>query len=243
MLAQKYFMIFLRWLKYLMLVLGSLLIVILMLAFSTRPYYTHHWLGTGIEANCSIPSAVLMLGGGGMPASSNLMRLYYTAKVNIEHPHCLVYLSHPGDSADRASSLRLMADELILRGVPEERIRFLPEGKNTRSQALEVYEKLILSEGINCLVLVTSPAHMRRSILSFRKAGIENIIPVPAFENPFEGDLVYDENDVGGTRRLITPSNGENLNLRYEFWTQMNYQLQCAREFTALTYYWILGWI
>ncbi len=243
MLTRKYFLIFLRWLRYVMIALATFLIAIIALAFTTKPFYNHHWLGAGIEATCSIPSAIVMLGGGGMPASNNLIRLYYTAAVYKEHPHCMVYLSHPGDSADRASSLRLMADELLLRGVPQNKISFLTEGKNTRFQALEVHEKIVHSQGVGCLVLVTSPSHMRRSILSFRKAGIEHIIPVPAFENPFEGDLVYVDEEVGGNRRMIAPSTGDNLNLRYEFWTQMNYQLICAREYTALVYYWLRGWI
>lgn len=222
---------------------GIILLIPFVLAFTTRPYYTHHWLGTGIENTCVEPDAIVLFGAGGMPSGDNMVRIYYAAEAYRWFAHCPVYICLAGDTSLTSGSLQLMANELILRGVPDTMIRFVSEGKNTRAQVLELAALNNGNLAENCLLVTTSPGHMRRSLLSLKKAGFNTLIPFPAFEIPLEGELRFDDRELGGEQRIIAPSAGQALSLRYEFWTQMNYQLICAREFVALAYYWLRGWI
>ena len=73
------------------------------------------------------------------------------------------------------STPRRVATELINRGIHENRILFEQHGTNTRSQALNLrlfHGRLLVRSS---LLIVSSPEHMRRSILSFRKAGFKEI--------------------------------------------------------------------
>ena len=233
----------LRLLTVFLAVAGGMGLVILALSFSSRPFYTHHWLGTGIQNSCSEPGLIVLLGAGGMPSGENMMRIYYAAEAWKQFSHCNIFLSLPGDTADEKGSIALMKQELIMRGVSPEKIRYEAKGKNTRGQALELAG--MDNGGLlqACALVITSPGHMRRSILTFRKAGFHFLIPLPAFEIPLEGELRFDDDELGGERRFVAPSTGQTLTLRYEIWTQLNYQLVCAREFVALGYYWLRGWI
>jgi uncharacterized SAM-binding protein YcdF (DUF218 family) len=232
-----------RFFTVLLAVAGVIFLSIILLAFSSRPYYVHHWLATGIENNCYEPEVIVLFGGAGMPSGENMMRVYYAAEAWRQLPHCPIYICLPGDTTEDKGSLAMMAGELILRGVEPDMIRYEPEGKNTRGQAMEL---AAMNKGqlLNrCLLVITSPSHMRRSILTLKKTGFSFLIPFPAFEVPLEGELRFDDDKLGGDRRFIIPSAGKSLSLRYEMWTQLNYQLICAREFVALGYYWLRGWI
>lgn len=223
--------------------MGVLLLFSLIMAFTTRPYYTHHWLGTGIENTCSEPEAILLFGAGGMPSGDNMVRIYYTAKAWRQFSHCPVYICLPGDPKEEKGSLQMMAGELMLRGVETNKIKYIPDGKNTRGQVIELAEADNGQLSPACLLVITSPGHMRRSVLALKNVGFQSIIPFPAFEIPLEGELRFDDRELGGERRFVAPSTGQTLSLRYELWTQLNYQLICAREFVALGYYWLRGWI
>ena len=64
---------------------------------------------------------------------------------------------------------------------------------------------------------------------------------LPAFEHAIESDITFDARKLGG-RRFI-PDIGNFISLRYQFWTQMNYELLIIREYVALGYYKLKGWI
>lgn len=222
---------------------GGVLLLSFFLAFTTRPYYTHHWLGTGIENTCSEPEAIVLFGAGGMPSGDNMVRIYYAAKAWRQFPNCPVYICLPGDPKEEKGSLQMIAGELMLRGVDTGMIKYIPEGKNTRGQVIKLAETNNGQLNLACLLVITSPGHMRRSVLALENVGFQSIIPFPAFEIPLEGELRFDDRELGGERRFVAPSTGQTLSLRYELWTQLNYQLICAREFVALGYYWLRGWI
>ena len=59
-----------------------------------------------------------------MPSQSNLMRSWFTAKAARSFPGCEVYIVMPGDLTDSLSTPEKMKDELVLRGVNPEKIRF-----------------------------------------------------------------------------------------------------------------------
>jgi uncharacterized SAM-binding protein YcdF (DUF218 family) len=63
-------------------------------------------------------------------------------------------------------------------GIPGDRILLESESKNTRDEVL-IIKRMLAERGVTSFVLVTSPLHMRRSMLAFGQQGLRPI-PSPA---------------------------------------------------------------
>ena len=231
-----YFLILLR---NLFVLIGILFSICVLLALTTAPFWGYHWLGTSKSEINQEPQFIVLLGGGGMPSQSALMRSWYVEKAAISFPDATVIIAMPGNLEDSLSTPQLMKDELELRGISSENIRFENEGTNTRAQALNCQRLVKMQTPI---LLVTSPEHMRRAVLCFRKAGFEKVNALPAFENAVEADLSFDDDKLGGNKTFV-PDVGESINMRYQLWNHLKYEILIAREMVALTYYKIRGWI
>ena len=91
-------------------------------------------------------------------------------------------------------------------------------------------------------MLVTSPEHMYRAILSFEKAGFSQVQGLPTFETSVDEDKLYfNDRDLKGN--AIVPPIGHNKQLRYQFWTHLKYEIIVIREVFALGYYKLRAWI
>ena len=183
-----------------------------------------------------------MLGGGGMPSESNLMRAWFVVDIARKYPESMIIISIPGNLNDSLPTPRRVANELMAKGISKNRILFEQYGTNTRWQALNLrlfHGRLLVKKP---LLIITSPEHMRRSILCFRKAGFANISAVPAFENTLEANLDFEDEKLGGNK-IPFLNIGENKTVRYQFWTQLKYEILVAREMAALGYYKLRGWI
>ena len=136
-----------------------------------------------------------------------------------------------------------MRDELLLRGVAPERILLEDSGTNTRAQALMVQELVSKYEIRNTshLLLITSPEHLYRAVLTFEKVGLKHVDGLPAFENDVESDISFSARRLGGRKWI--PDVGDSITLRYQFWTQLHYELLIVREWLAIAYYWVNGWV
>ncbi len=145
----------------------------------------------------------------------------------------------PGDLTDSLSTPVLMKKELEIRGISSSKIGFENEGTNTRAQALNCQRYIKMQSPI---LLVTSPEHMRRAVLCFQKVGFEKVNALPAFENATEADLAFDDDKLGGNKTFV-PDVGESINMRYQLWNHLKYEILIAREIVALTYYKLRGWI
>lgn len=218
---------------------GLLSVVVILLAFTTLPFYAYHWLGTSRAELTRSPGHIIMLGGSGMPSESNLIRIWYAAKVWSHYPSAKLTIAMPGNPLDSASTPFAIRNELILRGVEAEVILFENEGTNTRTQAMAAAKIFDIDSP---LLLVTSPEHMRRAILSFRKAGFTLVDGIPAFENPSEASFRFDDRHSGGEQPYL-PNVGNNTQLRYQIWNHLHYEVTVVRELFALTYYRLRGWI
>lgn len=218
---------------------GLIFILLLGLAFTSLPYWGYYWLGTSKTGIIRKPEVIVLLGGSGMPSESNLMRSWFAASAYRDCPGCKVLIVMPGDTTDISGTPGKMQSELISRGIDVAHILFEPTGTNTRSQALNCL-KLINSHVP--ILLVTSPEHMRRAVLSFRKAGFKNVYGLPAFENASEADFTFDDSELGG-RDTIIPGVGNNMQVRYQVWNHLKYEILIARELAALGYYFLRGWI
>lgn len=230
---------FLRLLRNFFVLIGIFFFVCLVLAFTEQPYWGYHWLGTSKSELKWEPKQIILLGGGGMPSQSNLMRSWYTEKAAKSFPQAKVIVAMPGLITDTLSTPQRMKLELIQRGVSADRINFESNGINTRSQALECQRIIKMQEPV---LLVTSPEHMRRAVLCFKKAGFEKVNALPAFENAAEADFSFIDDELGGNKTLV-PDVGNNMNMRYQMWNHLKYEILIAREFFALSYYKLRGWI
>ena len=230
---------FLRLLRNLFVLIGIFFSICVLLALTTMPFWGYHWLGTSKSVINQEPQFIVLLGGGGMPSQSALMRSWYVEKATKSFPGATVIIAMPGELEDSLSTPQLMKNELGIRGISSSKIRFENEGTNTRAQALNCQRLVKMQTPI---LLVTSPEHMRRAVLCFSKAGFERVNALPAFENAVEADLSFDDDKLGGNKTFV-PDVGESINMRYQLWNHLKYEILIAREMVALTYYKIRGWI
>jgi uncharacterized SAM-binding protein YcdF (DUF218 family) len=230
---------FLRILRNLMVLIGIFFSTCLIFAFTTLPYWGYHWLGTSKSELISEPKTIILLGGGGMPSESGLMRSWFTEKAAKSFAKANIIIAMPGNLSDALSTPVLMKKELVLRGINPERILFEEKGTNTRAQALNC-QGLVKMQ--NSIMLVTSPEHMRRAVLCFQKTGFEKVNALPAFENALEADLSFIDDELGGNTVLV-PDVGKSISFRYQVWNHLKYEILITREMAALFYYKIRGWI
>ena len=251
-----------------MISLGSLFLLGVILAFTSAPFWIWYGMGTARAKITDTPDYIVILGGSGIPSESGLMRTYYATKAADHFPRATLIVALPGDPADSLSSVFKMKEELILRGIAPERILLEDSGTNTRAQALMV-KKLILDARYSVLdtrysvldtrysvldtgsssldprpsslLLITSPEHLYRAVLTFEKAGFEHVDGLPAFASDVESDISFSARRLGGRKWL--PDIGDSITLRYQFWTQLHYELLILREWMAIAYYWINGWL
>lgn len=230
---------FLRILRNFFVLWGIIFLTALVLAFTTLPFWGIHWLGTSKAELKWVPETIILLGGGGMPSESNLMRSWFAGQAALSFPEASLVIAMPGDVTDSLSTPQLMKKELVLRGVNPQNIRFENEGTNTRAQALNCEKMLNTS---NSILLITSPDHTRRAILCFQKAGFEKVNALPAFENATEANLTFRDDELGG-RKTVAPNVGQNIQVRYQVWNHLKYEITFVREMLAITYYKMRGWI
>lgn len=220
---------------------GSLFIVLCVLAFTTVPFYAYHALADDGRKHDPAPGLIVMLSGAGIPSENGLMRAYFTAWLAGAYPGAQVFIAAPGELSDSLGDPHRIAGELMLRGVAEERILFAASGKNTRSQALEIAAMIPDGEKSRPLTIVSSPEHIRRSVLCFKKCGFSNVSGFPAFESSLQTSLQFEDNDLRGNK--LAPPIGSNLQVRYQFWNHLKYEVIVLREYIAIAYYKLRGWI
>ena len=215
---------------------GLLAFFMYVLSFTDIPYYAYRNLSMESETLSSPPDIIVVLGGSGMPSPDGLIRCYYAAGAANKFKHANIIIALPYTVSDSLSQLKLMAHELVIRGVDSTRISFEPLGFNTHSQAENIAQIVGRDKSFKSLLVVSSPEHLYRAIKTFRKVGFNKVGAVPAFENP------VDEVKIKDTKTSKDPRI-KNLTLRYNMWSYLNYELLVMREYCAISYYKIKGWI
>ena len=164
------------------------------------------------------------------------MRCDLAAKMAVRYPEAEVVLLLPNDTALAAA----MMHELGLKGVRHERVQLLLHGRNTREQTLDLQHAapLLMEQTV---AIVTAPENMYRSLRAFRKVGFKEVCGCPAFDHALFDDLRYDHGRIGG--RAYVPDISASMDLRYNFWNQLKLEITCIREYTAILYYKLNGWI
>jgi len=239
---KGFFKIFRHILKYIVFSFGIFTLFLLLLSFSNLPFWLYYWLGTSNSEITQKPAFIILLSGSGMPSESGLIRTYFTAQLSESYPDAKIIIAMPDNQTSSTSAAGMIKNELIIKGIKNHNIYFEKSGTNTRSQALNISSFFKGSIIDSSVVIVTSPEHMYRAILTFRKAGFKKVGGYPTFENTIPADITFNDKKLGG-RTVFIPKIGKNLTFRYQFWNHLKYELIVLREYAAISFYWIKGWI
>ncbi len=215
---------------------GFIAILLFLLSLSDLPYNAYHWLGTSNSKLKTRPDVIVLLGGTGMPSPDGFIRCYYAAEAAIKFPLAEIIIALPLNENDSNAQQKMMAHELSIRGVDSARIRYESSGFNTHSQAVNIAEMHGANKIKKTLVIITSPEHMYRSVKAFKKAGYTSVGGVPAFEKPIDQEKIKDKQKSKDKRV-------KSLDLRYNIWSYLHYELLVCKEFFAISYYKLKGWI
>jgi len=229
-----------------LIMMGLFFTLMILMAFTSAPFWIWYNLGVKKAGIHRPPDFIVVMGGGGMPSESGLMRCWYASEVANHFTRARIIIALPGDVKDSLSSVNQMKREMELRGIAGDRIFLEDSGTNTRAEALNIL-KIVTNNDMSrvtrhaSLLIVTSPEHLYRAVLTFKKAGFMKVDGVPAFEKTIEADLNFNAGKLGA--RSWVPDVGRNITLRYEFWVHMEYEFLLLREYLALAYYKLQGWV
>ncbi len=237
-----------------MAVAGLLALVLAFAQFTPWPWRAYRRLGELPEPSSQPPTHILVMGGSGIPGPSGLMRTFYAAEAAGLHPDADVLVAMPLD-ANQSEASQAYLQEIQLRGVLPERLSILSGGRNTREQALRMLEHLG-QDATNAVVLIVSdPSHIRRTAACLRKVGVPHLAAMPAHPLSIEDPMIWRVREMQAqscsepvpgapsAAQPLVPDVGSSLVLRYSLWNNLAYSHDSFREYCALLYYRLLGWI
>ena len=227
---------FLKFWKWFLMIIGFLGCLSVILSFTDIPFNAYYKLGTPNTKLTRPPELIVILSGSGMPSPDGLIRAYFGVEAARRYPHANIIIALPYNAGDSLKPLKLMAYELTAKGVDSSRIKYEPLGFNTRSQAVNIAARYPGIKSKISVVLVTSPEHTYRSVKTFIKAGFTDVGGLAAFDKPIEPEKAM---DTGKTKDIRVKS----LSLRYNMWSYLHYELIVVREYCAIAYYKLKGWI
>jgi uncharacterized SAM-binding protein YcdF (DUF218 family) len=198
---------------------------LILLAVTGPPLGIVDWLEMPELAPRETPRNIVVLGGGGIPSGSSLLRTYYAAQYGKNLTGITFVVALPADGDPETSSVGRMRDELVLRGIPSAAIRMEYHGLNTHEQAVNV-QRLLGPDALDQpILIVTSGYHMRRAVSCFRKLGFTKVAGLLASE-------IGAEAEVGPWGWL-----------RYSMWAHLERGIRVSRELAALAAYKLEEWI
>jgi uncharacterized SAM-binding protein YcdF (DUF218 family) len=220
---------------------GGFLILAVILAMTSLPFWARYRLGNHKAFVPQNPQTIVVMGAGGFPSEALLMRLWYTAELAAQFPVARVVITTPGDTLDSQSTIMLMRATLLKWGVDSTRFILESEGLNTRHQAMLVHSIFEQGQIQEPLVIVSSPEHIYRSVRSFVNVGFTRVSGQPASDAMLETDLRIESKKLGSNAGV--PDVGNSISMRYRFWDYLKTEITVAREYLAIAYYWLSGWI
>ncbi|WP_088243164.1 YdcF family protein [Calothrix rhizosoleniae] len=185
--------------------------------------------------------AMVVLGGAtksafpprpGVDLSEQGDRIIYAAQLYRQQKAPLIILS--GGRIDwrgsGAAESRDMAKILTSLGIPTQAIIEETDSLNTYQNAVNV-RKIIERRGIKKVLLITSAMHMPRSLLIFKKQGID-VIPAPTDFLVSEGEI----QELGNTPKAAILNLIPNTNNLHQFTITL-------KEYLGMLIYRLRGWI
>ena len=178
--------------------------------------------------------AVVVLGGGGATYLAGNQRTTALSEAStlraLEAVRLFELLESPWVIVSGGTNMRsgLLDPEseplrktLLEMGIPTDKIILESDSNNTQEQAKNI-PPLLESLGVEHFILVTSPTHMRRSVLVFQEMGLD---PLPAVSSQ------QSESQVTSSQRVLPDGDA------------LSQSKSAMREIMALIYYALRGWI
>lgn len=218
--------------------LGIFFSLLLAFSFTSLPFYAFYRLGTGFPIQDE-PAYIVVMGAGGMPGAEGLMRCYYGAEAAKQFPSAKIIIALPTlPQYFDDSHTRKMYHEMVLRGVDSTRFLFEIKGTNTREQAANIAQ-MTGTGSQNCFLVITSPEHINRTVKVFRKLGMDCSGGLPSFEEALDPDLLLTPDELKSgkipAQRMAA--------FRYNMWNYLKLEITVLREYMAIAWYWLNGWI
>jgi uncharacterized SAM-binding protein YcdF (DUF218 family) len=222
-----------RWMRHVVLIASS---VYLLGSIRVVPSLLSRPLVAGLapfqaRTDTEIGSRVIVLLAGGVDTVSGLLqdtgvmhigtaaRVLEAARVYKLLAPAWIISSGGGGRTGLVPASLVMRDALVTLGVPPARILLESESRTTRDEAILV-APMLAKLGASEFVLVTSDIHMRRSLATFRGAGLS---PIPAIaRDPLATQPTW--------LSLIPTSRG------------LEFAAGVAHEYVGLAYYAARGW-
>jgi len=227
---------------------GLFALLFLAMQFTNLPWSLYRSLFEIPNLSTRSPTHILVMGGSGIPGESGLMRTFYGAQAARLHLDAEVLVAMPLGASDSEAS-RAYLDELLLRGVQTNRVHILPDGRNTREQAIRMKDYLGGQPSAATLLVVSNPEHIRRTVASLRRVGFTNVAAMPAHTLSIDDRLPWNVTELDAPQdsipnvRSFIPDIGSSLHLRYDLWNNLGYTQLSIREYVGLLYYRLRGWI
>ncbi len=237
--VKKILLIIWRFIRGIIYATGIFFILLVALSFTDYPYNAYHWLGTSLtHPQVENVDYIILLGAGGMPGPDALLRTHHTSRIAKKYSSSKIIVALPADTNDFYNSDHYrMIEELQRLGIDPERIMSETQGVNTFQQSQFIFN--LISRNKASIIIVTSPEHVFRSILTFKKTGFYQINGDPSFESPIEQKLLVDNQQSDTNKQTAA----DNLNIRYNMWSNLQYEIKVLREFAAIIYYKIKGYL
>lgn len=195
----------------------------IMIVTAVTGYYGHgtRWLASAeYSPNCDY---ILLLPAGAIPSPTMLMRTYKAASEWKKNRSSKIIISHLTKPPLSRSTIWSIRNELVFRGVDKEAILLEKKARNTGEHAKYVKEAGFGDPEKDKYLIVTSPTHIKRSVMAFKAAGFKHVYAAGAWSSAFEEDL--------GWGRFI----------RYNVWYSLMHEIEMLREFLAIGFYILTG--
>ena len=230
-----------RIISILLITAGCSLLLMAILATTSLPFWARYQLSSYHTEIVEDINTIVVMGAGGFPSETVLIRLWYTNELAQKYPEAQVVVTTPGDTLDSKSTISQMVKTLTAWGIDSARIVLEAAGLNTRHQALLVKEISDQHRITEPMAIVSSPEHVFRSVRCFEKAGFEKVYGYPANDVMLETNLRIKSEKLGG--KTAIPDIGNSISIRYKFWDYLKYEIIVMREYLAIAYYWLNGWM
>jgi len=199
------------------------ILFLIMIVTAATGYYGHgtRWLAEAeYSPDCDY---ILLLPAGAIPSPIMLMRAYKAASEWKKNRRAKIIISHLTKPPLSKSTIWTIRNELVFRGVDEDAILLETKATNTGEHAKYIKEAKFGDPEKDKYLIVTSPTHIKRSVMAFKAAGFKH---------------VYAAGAVGkATREYL----GAGRFIRYNVWYSLMHEIEMIREFVAIGFYILTG--
>jgi len=224
--------------RWVLMIFGAIFLVMVVLSFTSLPFWAYYRLGAKFPITCQ-PNYIIVMGGGGMPGPESLLRCHYASQMAKRYPQAKIIIALPTLNENIYNShAHKMLEEIVVHGIDSSRFLFETDGTNTREQAINI-AKLTGAFSKDCFLIITSPEHVYRSVKVFRKVGFENCGGLPSFSKELPSELLLSEDE--NLQKKHPPDRSPSL--RYNMWNYLKLEISVLREYVAIVWYWLNGWI